>query len=83
MATVLSLNGTKYNRRRRFLLYFTAHKDFKLEEYLTVALQRHGHKVITGGNPRFITIEMVIKPKDLRNILEKLPDKVVVSYELP
>lgn len=72
-----------YDEKRRFIVYFSAHKDFKLRQYVTTTFRHHKPSVVRSSDPSFVTIEIRVSPSELRAAIRSMPRSIIVSYEAP
>lgn len=72
----------KRNWRRTYIVHLNAFGDFDLIKYIEDLKAIYKLTVISGMGTQFQSIEIRIRPRQLREMEKKLPDDVIVSSEL-
>jgi hypothetical protein len=72
----------KSDRRRRYRVFFAAPADFDLVAYLSDLKRLASFTTLKGKGTNVQTIILSVRPTQLRELLEGVPDEVVVAYEI-
>ena len=71
----------KSDRRRRYRVFFAAPESFDLVHYLSTLKRTASFSILEGKGTNVQTITLTIRPTHLRELLDGVPDEVVVAYE--
>lgn len=70
------------DKRRRYHVFFAAPADFDLTTYLSGLSRTMSFTTLKGKGTNVQTIVLSIRPTQLRELLDGVPDEVVVAYEI-
>lgn len=72
-----------FGMKKKFFVHLIAFEEnFDLEKYLQDLRGQYAFKVVKGAGTHAQSIEIKIKPVVLRELIQNIPGKVAVSYEI-
>jgi len=78
------VDSTTHKREQKvcFKVYFATYNDFNLDSFFTYLKKKYALTVLSGEGTNFQSIFIEIRPSDLRELQQAIPESVAVSYEL-
>jgi hypothetical protein len=67
--------------KKLFLVHFVASAEFDLPEFIRFLGLKHELTVVTGEGAGMQSVEIKLKPAQLRKMIESIPRNVHVAYE--